>query len=113
GLTAIVIGLFFLVCLFFAPLAESVPAYATAAALLFVATTMVSSLAQVQWTDITEAAPAAITAIAMPLAFSIADGIGIGFIAYAAIKALSGRWRETPVAVHVTAVIFALKFALA
>lgn len=113
GLTAIVIGLFFLACLFFAPLAESVPAYATAAALLFVATTMVSSLAQVRWTDITEAAPAAITAIAMPLAFSIADGIGIGFIAYAAIKALSGRWRETPVAVRVTAVIFALKFALA
>ena len=94
----------------FAPLAQSVPAYASAAALLFVASLMARSLADLEWQDITEAAPATITAIAMPLSFSIADGIGLGFIAYAIIKILSGRARQCPPAVYVIAAVFVARF---
>ena len=112
GLTAVVCGLLLLACLFLAPLAQSVPAYATAAALLFVACLMARSLADVDWADLTESTPAVVTALAMPLAFSIADGIGFGFITYAAIKIASGQARQCPVAVYVIALVFALKFAL-
>lgn len=110
GLTAVVCGLAFLVCLFFAPLAQSVPTYATAAALLFVACLMARSLADVDWADVTESAPAVVAAIAMPLSFSIAEGIGLGFITYALIKIISGRARECSTAVWVIATIFALKY---
>ena len=112
GLTAVVTGLLFLACLFFAPLAGSIPAFATAAALLFVATIMARALVAVDWEDYTEYAPAVVTALAMPLAFSIADGIGLGFITYALAKALAGRPGECPLAVHLVAAIFAGKFLL-
>ena len=110
GLTAVVVGLMFLACLFFAPLAQSIPAYATASALLFVACLMARSLADVDWDDLTESAPAVITALAMPLSFSIADGIGFGFVSYVAIKLLSGRAKQCPAAVYVIAAVFTLKF---
>ncbi|MEB0124026.1 NCS2 family permease, partial [Pseudomonas sp. CCI1.2] len=80
GLTAIVVAILFLLALFFAPLAGSVPAYATAPALMFVGVLMMSGLAEVEWDDITIAAPVAITALAMPFTFSIANGIALGFI---------------------------------
>ena len=112
GLTAIVVASLFLLCLLLAPLAQSVPACATAAALLFVASLMARGLADLDWEDATESAPAVVTAVAMPLSFSVADGIGIGFITYAAVKALAGRPGECPVAVYVVAVVFLLKFAL-
>jgi AGZA family xanthine/uracil permease-like MFS transporter len=111
GLTAVVCGLLFLGCLFFAPLAQSVPAYATAAALLFVACIMTRSLADIDWSDITESAPAVVTAVAMPLSFSIADGIGLGFICYILIKLISGKARDCSIAAYVIAAIFALKYA--
>jgi len=111
GLTAVVVAILFLLCLFFAPLAQTIPAYATAPALLFVACMMARGLAEVDWEDATVYAPAVITAIAMPFTFSIADGIGIGFIAFAGIKILSGRWSECPIAVLVIAALFSLKFA--
>ena len=110
GLTAVVCGLLFLGCLFFAPLAHSVPPYATASALLFVAAMMTQSLASVDWGDVTESGPAVITAIAMPLSFSIADGIGLGFISYILIKIVSGRARECSLAAYAIAMIFALKY---
>ena len=112
GLTAVIVGVIFLACLFLAPLAQSIPAYATASALLFVACIMARSLADVDWRDLTESTPAVVTALAMPLAFSIADGIGFGFITYAAIKITSGQARQCPAAVYVIAVVFGLKFAL-
>ena len=112
GLTALVVAAGFLLCLVFAPLAESIPPYATAAALLFVATLMARSFGELSWDDATEAAPAVATAIAMPLSFSVADGIGIGFLTYAGAKIAAGRARECPGAVYLVAVIFALKFAL-
>ena len=111
GLTAVVCGLLFFGCLFFAPLAQSVPAYATAAALLFVACIMARSLADIDWSDITESAPAVVTAVAMPLSFSIADGIGLGFICYILIKLISGNARDCSIAAYVIAAIFALKYA--
>jgi AGZA family xanthine/uracil permease-like MFS transporter len=112
GLTAVIVGVIFLACLFLAPLAQSIPAYANASALLFVACIMARSLADVDWQDLTESTPAVVTALAMPLAFSIADGIGFGFITYAAIKITSGQARQCPAAVYVIAVVFGLKFAL-
>ena len=110
GLTAVVCGLLFLGCLFFAPLAQSVPPYATASALLFVAAVMAQSLADIDWGDVTESAPAVITAITMPLSFSIAEGIGLGFISYILIKVFSGRARECSLAAYGIALIFALKY---
>ena len=112
GLSAMVVAGLFLLCLWFAPLAESVPAYATGAALLFVACLMVRSIAGLDWDDATEAVPAVITAIAMPLSFSVADGIGLGFMTYAIVKVLAGRAKECPAAVYLVALIFLLKFAL-
>ncbi|RMD62946.1 MAG: NCS2 family permease [Alphaproteobacteria bacterium] len=112
GLTAVTVAVLFLLTLFFSPLAQTIPAYATAPALLFVACLMARGLAEIDWEDITEVAPAVVTAIAMPLTFSIAHGIGIGFITYAAVKLLSGKGRECPFAVHVIALLFLVKFFL-
>jgi len=111
GLTAVTVAVLFLLCLFLAPLAQTIPAYATAAALLFVACLMARSLADVNWEDMTESAPAVVCALGMPLSFSIADGIGLGFITYVMIKALSGRGAECPVAVYLIAAVFLGKFA--
>ncbi len=111
GLTAVVVAALFLVSLFLSPLAGTIPAYATAPALLFVACIMARGMAEIEWDDITEVVPAVITAITMPLTFSIATGIGLGFISYAAIKLLAGKGNEVPVAVYVIAVAFILKFA--
>lgn len=112
GLTAVVAAVLFLLAMFFAPLASSVPSYATAPAVLFVACIMSRGLAEVDWDDVTDSAPAVITAISMPLTFSISTGIGLGFIAYAAIKVLSGRFREATPAVIFLAGIFIVKFAI-
>ncbi len=112
GLTAVVVGLLFLLMLFFSPLAKSVPAFAIAPALLFVACMMARGLTEVDWEDPTEYAPAVVTAIAMPLTYSIAEGIAFGFIAYAAIKVAAGRFGELHPAVAILAVLFVLKFAL-
>ena len=112
GLTACAVGLLFLVCLLFAPLAQSVPAYAASAALLFVAGSMAQSLLEIEWQDLTEAAPAIMTALMMPFSFSIADGIGLGFISFVLIKAVSGRKKDIPLALWIIAAVFAAKFAL-
>ena len=112
GLTAIVVAILFLACLLFAPLAGSIPAYATAPALLFVACMMARGLVEVNWEDVTDYVPAVVTALAMPLTFSIATGIGIGFITYAAVKVLSGRFQEASPAILILAVAFVLKFCL-
>ncbi|OPX55859.1 putative MFS transporter, AGZA family, xanthine/uracil permease [Oceanospirillum multiglobuliferum] len=110
GLTAVVAGVLFLLALFFSPLAASIPAYATAGALFYVAVLMTSGLAQVDWSDLTEAAPVFVAAIAMPMTFSIANGIGFGFITYAAIKLLSGRAKDASPSVLLLAGLFVVKF---
>lgn len=112
GLTAMTVAVLFLACLFLSPLAGTIPAYATAPALLFVACLMVRGLAEIDWDDITDVAPAVIAAIAMPLTFSIASGIGFGFITFVAVKVLAGRHYEVGPAIYVLAAAFVLKFAL-
>jgi AGZA family xanthine/uracil permease-like MFS transporter len=112
GLTAVVVGVLFLCCLFFAPLAQSIPAYATSAALLFVACLMVSSLKEIDWTQIPEYVPAVVGALAMPLTFSIADGIGLAFITYALIRIGSFEFKAADAASFVIAGIFLLKYLL-
>lgn len=109
GLTAIVVAILFLLALFFAPLAGSVPAFATAPALLFVAVLMASGLAEIDWEDITVATPVVVTALAMPFTYSIATGIAFGFISWTAIKVLSGRWRELNPALVILSVLFVIK----
>ena len=106
GMTAVTVGALFLLALFLSPLAGMVPAYATAGALFYVAILMMSSLAKVDWDDLTEAAPVAVVTLMMPLSFSIAHGIELGFISYAAIKLLSGRYKDVSVSVWVLAVLF-------
>ncbi len=111
GLTAVVVAVLFLAALFLAPLAGSVPAFATAPALIYVAVLMSRALAEIEWNDVTESAPAFLCAISMPLTFSIAHGIAFGFISYAAIKLLAGRAREVPLTVWLLAAVFIGKFA--
>ena len=111
GLTAVTVAGLFLLCLFFAPLAQSIPSYATAPALIFVACLMARGLQDIDWDDTTEAVPALIAAISMPLTFSIAHGIAFGIISYAAIKILAGRFSEASPAVIILAILFCLKFA--
>ncbi len=111
GLVAVVVSILFLLALFFAPLAASIPSYASAAALLFVAAIMARGLAEMSWDDITEYAPAIVCAVAMPLTFSIATGIGLGFITFVLIKLLAGRQKDVTPAIAVLAILFALKFA--
>lgn len=112
GMVAVTVATLFLLCLFLAPLAQTIPTFATAAALLFVACIMAKSLADLDWEDLTETAPGIVCALGMPLSFSIADGIGLGFITYALIKLLSGKAGECPVAVYVIAAVFLGKFVL-
>jgi len=112
GLTAVVTGVLFLATLFFAPLATSIPGFATAPALVFVACLMARALRDVNWDDTTDYLPAVVTAIAMPLTVSIAAGIGIGFIVFATVKTLAGRPREVGGAVWLIAAASAARFML-
>jgi len=110
GLTAVVVAVFFLLCLGFAPLAQSIPAYATGAALVFVATHFMRNMLDIDWDDVTEYAPAVLAAILMPLTFSIANGIAIGFLTYAVVKIFSGRLSDANPAVLLVAVLGALHY---
>ena len=110
GMTAVVVGLLFLLTIFFSPLAGMVPAYATAGALVYVGILMASSLIKVQWDDLTEATPAFITAAMMPFTSSITEGIAFGFISYCVMKVGTGRWREVNAPVWVVSLLFLIKF---
>ncbi|MBB1388686.1 NCS2 family permease [Shewanella sp. SG44-6] len=110
GLTAVVVGLLFVAALFLSPLAAMVPAYATTGTLFYVAILMMSGLVNVDWEDITEAAPVVVTCLLMPLTFSIANAIGFGFISYAAIKLMTGRFKDLNSGILVVAALFVAKF---
>jgi len=111
GLTAVVVGILFLLVIFLSPLAGMVPTYAAAGALIYVGVLMTSSLARVKWEDMTEAVPAFVTAAMMPFSFSITEGIALGFISYCIMKLGTGRWREISPCVIVVALLFVLKIA--
>jgi AGZA family xanthine/uracil permease-like MFS transporter len=111
GLTALVIAVLFLLALFFSPLAGAVPGYATAPALLYVAGLMLREVADIDWSDVTEAAPAALAAIIMPFTYSIANGLAFGFISYVVLKAITGKFRDIHMATLIVAVLFVIKYA--
>ncbi len=110
GLTALTVAVLFLACLFIAPLAGVVPAYATAPALLFVACLMLKELTEIDWSETTEAIPAAVTALMMPFTYSIANGLAFGFITYAVLKLLTGRVKEVHWMVWLIGGVFLFKF---
>ncbi|MEO8402834.1 MAG: NCS2 family permease [Gammaproteobacteria bacterium] len=110
GLMAVVVSVLFLLALFLAPLASSIPTYATAPALIYVACMMARAFTEVDWDDLTEYAPALITAITMPLTYSIAEGISFGFISYTAIKLISGRFRDLNGAIVILSLAFVAKY---
>jgi AGZA family xanthine/uracil permease-like MFS transporter len=110
GLTAVTVGLLFLLAIFFSPLAGMVPAFATSGALVYVALLMMSGMRELDWDDATELVPALLTIIMIPLAFSIANGIAMGFISYVAIKVITGRAVEVSMGAWFLAIIFIAKF---
>ncbi|MBB1270164.1 NCS2 family permease [Shewanella sp. SR44-3] len=110
GLTAVVVGLLFLAALFISPLAGMVPAYATAGVLFYVAILMMSGLVNVDWDDLTEAAPVVVVCLLMPLTFSIANAIGFGFISYVAIKSMTGKFSDLNWGILFVAALFVAKF---
>ncbi|GAA5234366.1 NCS2 family permease [Verticiella sediminum] len=110
GLTALVIAILFLAALFISPLAGSVPAYATAPALLFVAGLMMRDLVEIDWDDVAEAVPAALTALAMPFTYSIATGLAFGFISYTVLKVTTGRARDVHPAMWAVSALFIARY---
>jgi AGZA family xanthine/uracil permease-like MFS transporter len=110
GLTAVTVGLLFLLAIFFSPLAGMVPAFATSGALVYVALLMMSGMRELDWDDATELVPALLTIIMIPLSFSIANGIAMGFISYVAIKVITGRAVEVSMGAWFLAIIFIAKF---
>ncbi|MCG3861963.1 NCS2 family permease, partial [Psychrobacter sp. Ps5] len=92
GLVAVTVGVLFLLSMFFAPLAGMIPGYATAGAIFYVAVLMMGTLKDVDWLDLTEAAPVVVVLLFTPLTYSIADGIALGFITFAAIKVVAGKF---------------------
>ncbi|EPE96746.1 NCS2 family permease [Rhizobium grahamii] len=111
GLTALAIAVLFLAALFISPLAASVPTYATAPALLYVAGLMMREMTEIDWDDLTEAAPAALTALAMPFTYSIANGLAFGFVSYVVMKIFTGRWSILHPATQIVAALFVVRFA--
>jgi AGZA family xanthine/uracil permease-like MFS transporter len=110
GLTAVVVGILFLVTLFFAPLVQAIPAAATAPALVLVGALMIGSLAEVDWADPTVAIPAFLTVITIPLTFSIANGLAFGITSYAVLKAVTGKLRKGDWLLVVLAALFVIRF---
>ena len=110
GLTAVVVGFLFLIAIFFSPLAAIVPAYATAGALLYVAILMLSGMEKLDWSDTTELLPALIMVIMIPLTFSIANGIALGFISYVVMKLFVGDVKKISSGAWFLAIIFMAKF---
>ena len=110
GLTAVFVGCFFCLAIFISPLASIIPAYATAGALIYVAMIMLGGLEKLEWSDQSELIPALITVSMIPLTFSIADGIALGFMSYVIIKAFTGRRDQVTSAAWFLAGLFALRY---
>lgn len=105
GLMAVTVGVLFLLSIFFAPLAGMIPAYATAGAIFYVSVLMLYTLKDIDWEDLTEAAPVAVVLLLTPLTYSIADGISLGFITYTVVKVLTGKFNQVSPAVWVLTII--------
>jgi adenine/guanine/hypoxanthine permease len=110
GLTSVTVAALFLLAMFFSPIAAAIPPIATAPALIIVGALMIGAVTSIKWNDMTEAVPAFLTMLAMPLTFSIANGLALGFIFYPLLKVLTGRWREASPLVYILAVLFVLRY---
>ena len=113
GMTSLVVGLLFLACIFFAPLATSLPKQIDGAALLFVSVLFIRNITDIEWNDISESAPAILAMISMPLTYSISNGIALAFVSYALIKIFTGKFSTTSPAIWVIAVLSVVSFAVA
>ena len=112
GMTSFTVALLFFIALFFSPLFLIVPAAATTSALVIVGVLMIKCIADIDFSDITEALPAFVTIIAMPLAYSISDGIVLGMLSYVTIKVCCGRYKEPSIAMYVLSAFFVLNYML-
>ncbi len=110
GLSSVVTGLLFLISIFFAPIFTAIPGFATAPALIFVGFLMVSSVIKVDFNDLTEAIPAYLCMLAMPLMYSIAEGIAMGVVSYVVINLLCGKAKKITPLMYVLAVLFICKY---
>jgi AGZA family xanthine/uracil permease-like MFS transporter len=110
GLTSIVVGVLFLATLFFAPLAQAIPAAATAPALIIVGAMMMESLGGVDWAEPATGIPAFLTLVTIPLTYSIANGLAFGIISHAALQVLSGKASRRDWLLYVLAVLFVIRF---
>ena len=110
GLSSTVTGLLFLVSIFFAPIFTTIPGFATAPALIFVGFLMVSAVVDIDFNDLTEAIPAYLTMVAMPLLYSISEGIAVGCISYVVINLVTGKGKKITPLMYVMAVLFVLKY---
>jgi AGZA family xanthine/uracil permease-like MFS transporter len=111
GLSNVVVAGLFLLAAFFAPLAASIPGYATAPALIVVGALMTESIGRVAWSDFTDAIPAFVTVLATPLTFSIATGLSLGLISYTLVKVAAGRFREVSPVIWILTVLFIFRYA--
>ena len=112
GLTALTTGIMFLLCMFIAPIAAIIPAAATSSALIYVGILMLGGLKKIDLDDMTQALPAALMLICMPISGSIGHGIGLGLISYSVIKIFTGRAKEVSILTYVISVLFLIKFFL-
>ena len=112
-MTSLVIGVLFLACLFFSPLATSLPKEIDGAALLYVAILFVRNITDIEWNDIAESGPAVVAMITMPLTYSISNGIALAFISYALVKILTGKFGSTSPAIWIIAILSVGSFAVA
>jgi AGZA family xanthine/uracil permease-like MFS transporter len=110
GVTAIVTGLLFVLALFIAPLVGAIPAAATAPALILVGSLMISHVTEIDWSDTVVAVPAFLTITAIPLTFSIANGLAFGFTSYTLLRVLRGEGREVNWLVYVLTALFIVRF---
>ena len=110
GLTAVVVGILFILAMFLSPLASIIPAYATAGALVYVAILMLGGMEKLNWSHVTELLPALIILIMIPLTFSIADGIALGFLSYVVLKITNGEIKSITYAAWFLTIIFISKF---
>ena len=111
GFTAVVVGVFFVVAIFFSPLASMVPAYATSGALIYVAILMLGGMEKLDWADASELLPALIIIVMIPLTFSIANGIALGFLSYIILKLASGQAKSISTGAWFLSMIFITKLA--
>ena len=109
GLMAVTVGVLFLLSIFFSPLAGMIPAYATAGAIFYVAVLMMGTLKDIEWSDLTEAAPVVVVLLFTPLTYSIADGIALGFITFTAVKVVAGKFADISLAVWLLTIVLLVK----